>query len=236
MNMKLTKFVIASISVALGVWNTSAQVIPGGYYRFERVNFSLVVRQQALTHLTLGPGVWTVKTMRMGNKEILKYLAEAFHTIWPAGAQLAVLTDTRDLYEYPISREIYVLDKDGNFLSRGNGGYFLNETNKAYFTIQFAEVLKTGKDKPGWPLETDDATRFQTIRFQLYRIEDDPLVYTDLQFQGFYAEAYHQKSSYYTNSLSMSGTASLNGDGQMNNTWTVVSGRVSIAGKWVDIF
>jgi hypothetical protein len=234
--MKPTKFIFATMAVTLAVWNSSAQVIPGGYYRFERVNFSLVVRQQALTHLTFGPGVWTVKTMRMGNKEILKYLAEAFHTAWPAGARLAVLTDTRDLYEYPISREIYVLDKDGNFLSRGNWGYYLNETNNAYFRINFVSVLKAGKDKPGWPVETDDATRFQIIRFQLYRIEDDPSVYTDLQFQGFYTEAYHQKSSYYTNTLSMSGKASLSGDGQMNNTWTLVSGRVGIAGKWVDVF
>jgi len=231
------KFIFTTIAVALAAWNSSAQTIPGGYYRFERINFSLVVRQQGLTHLTYGPGVWTVKTMRMGNKEILKYLEEAFHTTWPAGAQLAVLTDTRDLSEYPILREIYVLDKDGNFLNRCDGGYYLNETNNACFRMNFVTVLKAGKYNPNWPVaETDDATRFQTIRFQLYRIEDDPSVYTDLQFQGFYTEAYHQKASHMTNTLSMSGKASLSGDGQMNSTWTLVSGRMSIAGKWVDVF
>jgi len=236
-NMKLTTFAFATIAVALGVWNANAQPIPGGYSRFERINFSLVIRQQESGHWGITSGIWTVKTMRMGNKELLKYLAEAFHTTWPAGARLAVLTDIRDWFPYPDYQRIYVLDKDGNVLSDGNWGFYLNETNNAYFRINWRSPLRAGKYlNTGWSLESDDATHFRILSFQLYRIEDDPLVYTDLQFQGFDAQVYHQESSYNTNRISMSDKANLSGDGLMSNTWTVVNGQVTIAGKWVDVF
>jgi hypothetical protein len=232
--MKLTKLTFTAMVAAFAVWTSNAQVIPGGYYRFEKVSFSLVIRQQALNHQSIGSGIWTVKTMRMGNKELLKYLAEAFHTSWPAGAQLAVLSDTRDIY--PIYRQIYVLDKAGNPLSSGNWGYYLNETNNAYFRVNCGLSVKAGKYANRWPLETYNITHSQIISFELYRIEDDPSVYTDLKFQGLDTEMYSQRMSYYTNTISMVDHANLCGDGTMNDTWTVVSGRVTVAGKWKDVF
>jgi protein associated with RNAse G/E len=231
--MKLTKFAFTAMVAALAVWTSSAQVRPGGYYRYEKVNFNLVVKQQALNYQGIGSGIWTVKTMRMGNKELLTYLAEAFHTSWPAGAHLAVLRDTRDYSSYP---EIYVLDKDGNYLGGGSWGYYLNETNNAYFSVNCGFSVIAGKYAYGWPLTTYNVTHSHIISFQLYRIEDDPSVYTDLNFQGLDTEKYHQNMNGYTNSISMSDHADLSGDGLMNDTWTIVSGHVTIGGKWVDVF
>ena len=172
--------------------------------------------------------------MRIGNKDLLKYLAEVFHTSWPDGAQLAILSDTEDIY--PIYREIYVLDKAGNALSSGNWGYFLNETNNAYFRVNCGLAVKTGNYKNTWPKETYNVTNSQIISFELYRIEDDPSVYTDLKFQGLDTEMYSQRSSYYTNNIFMQERANVSGDGTMNTMRTVVSGHVTIAGHWMDVF
>ena len=172
----------------------------------------------------------------MGNKELLKYLAGAFHTSWPDGAHLAVLRDTRDYSIYSTYPEIYVLDKDGNYLGSGNWGYYLNETNYAYFRINCDFPVTVGKYAYGWPLTTYNVAHSQIISFQLYRIEDDPSVYTDLNFQGLDREKYSQRMVGYTNTLSMVEHANVCGDGTLNETWIIVSGHVTIAGKWVDVF
>jgi len=236
--MKPTKFIFATMAVALAVWNASAQVIPGPNSPFEKVYFNLILQQQGVTWGRLSKGYgyyWTVKTMRMNNKEQLKLLADDFHTQWPPGARLALLTDTRDVF--PVPRDLYVLDKDGNVLNSAEIGWFQDETNRAYFGINFHVSLKAGKYIPGWPVETDNARRYQLLYFQLYRNEDtNPAVYTDLNFQGVDTETYCQKSSYYTNSVSITERIPVNGEGMMNGTWTVVSGHVTIAGRWVEVF
>jgi hypothetical protein len=236
--MKPTKFIFATMVIALGVWNSSAQVIPGSNSPFEKINFNLIIRQQGVTWGRLSKGYgyyWTVKTMRMNNKDLLKLLADNFHTQWPPGARLALLTDTRDLF--PVPRDLYVLDKDGNVLNSAEIGWFQDLTNRAYFGINFHASLKAGKYTPGWPVETDNVKRYQLLYFQLYRNEDtNPAVYTDLNFQGVDTETYRQKSSYYTNSVSITERIPVNGEGMMNGTWTVVSGHVTIAGRWVEVF
>jgi hypothetical protein len=238
MNMKLPTFAFVTVAVALGIWSSSAQVIPGPNSPFEKINFSLIIQQQGVTWGRLSKGYgyyWTVKTMRMGNKGMLKYFADAFHTQWPPGAHLAMLTDTRDIFPVPL--DLYVLDKDGNILNSAEIGWVQDETNRANFVISEHVSLKAGKYTDGWPVETDNVKRYQLLYFQLYRNEDtNPAVYTDLNFQGVDTETYCQKSSYYTNSVSITERIPVNGEGMMNGTWTVVSGHVTFAGKWVSVF
>jgi hypothetical protein len=234
--MKLTKLAFAGVVAALAVWTSNAQIIPGGYYQFEKINFKLVVQQQDLVHANTGSGfVWTVKTMKMGNKEMLRYMAEAFHMEWPAGAQLAMLRDTRDFY--PVHHELYVLDKDGQPVWSGNMGYYLNETNAAYLRVNCGFALKAGKDEYKWPVETYKVTNTRIISFWFFRTEDaDPSVSTDLTIQGVDTDKiqFRVDNSKYTSSKSLSEHASVSGAGMMNGAWTVISGSVAIAGKSKD--
>jgi hypothetical protein len=234
--MKLTKLALAGGVVALAAWTLNAQIIPGGYYRFEKINFSLVVQQQDLVHASTNSGfVWTVKTMKMGNKDILNYMAEAFHTEWPKGAQLALLTDTRDFY--PLHHELYVLDKDGQPLWSGNMGYYLNETNAAYLRVDCGFALKAGKDEYKWPVENYRVTNSRILTFQFFRTEDaDPSVFTDLEIQGLDTDKrlFYLDNSKYTAIRALSESAYVSGAGMMNGTWTIISGWVTIAGKWVE--
>ena len=60
--MKPTKFIFATMVVALVVWNSSAQVIPGPNSPFEKINFSLIIQQQGVTwgRLSKGYGYYTL--------------------------------------------------------------------------------------------------------------------------------------------------------------------------------
>jgi len=230
------------MAFALVVGNSNAQDIPGEYGQFEKVNFSLTLKQQASAPPYLEAGNWTVRTMRMGNKEMLKYLADAFHTNWPVGAQLAVLVDTREVIPYSLFRELYILDKAGNPLMSADLGYSLNETNYAYFRINCGAPVTVGKSTNSWsPItrEICNVTHFQILSFQFYRIEDDPSVTTDLELQGLDTEKYN--SYLYSgpgvtlnarSGISISEKAYVSGAGLMNDTWTVVGGWVTIEGKW----
>jgi hypothetical protein len=237
--MKLTKFAFTAMVAALAVWTSSAQIIPGGPYRYEKINFKLVVEQQALIRSNSAPATYvsTVKTMRMTNKDLLKYMAEAFHTSWPAGAQLALLSDTREIF--PVYRELYVLDKAGNPLWNASEGYYVNETNYAFFSINCRLPVTAEKDVDQSPSENVSATHHYLISFQLYRSDDtDPSAYTDLNFQGLNTEKYRFNLNYsgYTRRLSISDHVGVEGDGLINDTWAVVSGHVTVAGKWKNIF
>jgi len=235
--MKISKFAFAAMIAALAVWTSNAQIIPGGYYQFERINFSLVVEQQGPTcSHNVFDSLWTGKAMRMGNKELLQFLGEAFHQQWPEGAQLALLRDIRD--GYPIFPEIYILDKTGHQVWSGNWGYYLNETNYAYFRVWLDYPVKAGKSEYKWPMETYNVVQSRMISFELYRTEDDPSVFTDLVIQGLDKEKYQSYLDYsqYSSGLYISDGARLSADGPMNGIWTVVGGSVTIYGKWHNQF
>lgn len=234
--MKLTKFAFTAVLMALTVWTSGAQIIPGDLSKLEKINFSLTLKQQIQPPINPASTTWTVKTVRMGNKELLNYLAAAFHTNWPDGAQLAVWRDPRDYDPYRDSREIYIVDKAGNPLWNCSWGYYLNETNYAYFNISCSWSTKVGNYVNQWPLQIYNVTHSQIITFHLYRIDDDWSYYTDLSLQGPDTEKYSQKTVEYTTTTTRKEHADLYGVGPINAASSIVSGHVSIAGKRVDVF
>jgi len=92
--------------------NVTFGAVPGataaGISNYLSLNISLTVVQQALEATNKnGDGktyIWTVNKMKFNNKTLLKLLAEAAGTSWPAGARL----------EYDLqSRQVVVADKTG---------------------------------------------------------------------------------------------------------------------------
>ena len=231
--MKPTPLLLAIMLAVLTLDIAPGQVIPSGSDPFERIQFSLIVRQQDIPRFSSYlNNDWTAKTMRLGNKDILKLLAAAFHTEWPAGAHLGVYRYDWD--EDVTFRYLYVLDKDGNPLWNCGEGYFVDETNNASFQIGSGSPVQNGwyKSKWGFMNQTLSNTCFQMMAFHLYRYDDtDPTAFTDLTLQGldtekYYSRHYTQKHFSYTRILDC---AHLSGAGTVNGTWTVVSGSVTIS-------
>jgi hypothetical protein len=240
--MKPTLSLFAILFAMLFAGVSHSQIIVSGSSPFEKIQFSLVVRQQDSTEAGGSPidRRWTAKTMRLGNKDILKLLAAAFHTEWPKGAQLGVYRD--DWGDGLILRYLYVLDKDGNPLWSCNEGYFIDETNRAFLSVSSGNAIQDGWSKWKGVNKRYYNTYYQMISFHLYRNDDtDSSAFTDLELQGLNAEKYYfryisRANSYPYVHITSSDRADLSAEGWLNGTWTVVSGTVSISWKWEDQF
>lgn len=103
--MKPIKVASLALMGTLALVACSAKAQPTGDYL--KLNVSLTLQQQALLGTNKnGDGktyISTVEKSKLGNKDLLKLLAEMFDTTWPAGAQL----------EYEIGMGLVVADKTG---------------------------------------------------------------------------------------------------------------------------
>jgi hypothetical protein len=222
--MKPTKFASLAIVVTLVMGAISAQARPA--YQFEKLNFSLTVRQQGLDYSNSAPSIYisTLEESKISSKDLLNFLADAFNTNWPAGAKLAM--------EY-YGGDIYVVDKTGtNPVFNASAGINLGGTNVAYFRFDPVASVHAGKAVEKTP-GSMRFTSYQMISFHLYRSDDaDPSVYTDLNFQGLTTAKLNSSWNSVTGNTSVEDNAQVSGEGVLNDAWAELNGKVTGYGKW----
>ena len=233
--MKSNKLTFAAIVTAFALWasNAQAQLLN----RFETLNFSLVAMQQEIDDS--GPSgpygnvlLPNIETSKITSKNLLKYLATALNTNWPAGAQLAL-----DQIEGPIGiRDIFVVDKTGtNTVFDVSTGINVGDTNVVYFSYDSDRVVVSSKSVTKALLRVTAGTEFGKIFFHLFD-EQNGIIKTDLYFEGLSTIEFHSSMASTTNKIAEHGTASeqapVTGDGTFNGEWTVVKGKVTGSEKW----
>ena len=220
--MKLTKLASTAIVAALALWTSSADAVTT--YQFQTLNFSLTARQQGLDFSNSAPATYisTVKTSKITSKDFLSFLATAFKTNWPTGAQLALDNNSRD---------IFVVDKTGtNPVFNASIGINVGDTNVAFFTFDYDSSVFAGKevDKVGGG---QSATDYMIVFFRLFN-ETNGVITTDLSFQGFDVTKIGASFGSTTETISVSDAASVAGDGTISGKFTVVNGKATASGKW----
>jgi hypothetical protein len=222
-DMKLLKFASMTIVAVLALCASNAKAKPASF-QFEKLNFTLTATQQELDNSEMSSNVFvsTVQTFKISNKDLLSFLATAFNTNWPAGAQLAMEINSGD---------VFVVDKTGtNFIADvSNAGQ--GETNFGYFTVGFNPTVFSGKavnkSNGGSQMQTSSGKVF----FHLY-YQQNGIPTTDFYFDGLGASKFSKKIVDITETMTQWDKIPITGDGTFDSTWTVVNGKVTGAGKW----
>jgi hypothetical protein len=233
-----------AIAVLLVLWASNAQAQVLG--RFEKLNFSLIAMQQELGDS--GPYgsvvLPNIETSKITSKDLLKYLATALNTNWPAGAQLALgeaeVPSGPGYGPLPIIWDIFVVDKIGtNPVFDVSTGINVGDTNVVYFsydsdgTVVLIKGVSLEKTKE--LLRVSARTEFGLVFFHLFD-EQNGITNTDLYFDGLNTIKFHSYMASTTNEITEHGTTSeqapVTGDGTFNDEWTVVKGKVTGSMKW----
>jgi hypothetical protein len=221
--MKLTQFASMIIVIVFALWASNVKAQPASF-QFEKLNFTLTATQQELDNSEMSPNVFisTVQTFRINNKDLLSFLATAFNTNWPSGAQLAMEINSED---------IFVVDKTGTNLIADVSNVGRGATNFGYFTVGFNSTVFSGKavNKPNGRSQTQ--TSSGKVFFHLHYQQND-IPTTDLYFDGLGASKFSKKIVDITETMTQWDKIPVTGDGTFDNTWTVVKGKVAGAGKW----
>jgi hypothetical protein len=247
--MKSNKPAFVAIAVLLVLWASNAQAQVLG--RFEKLNFSLIAMQQELGDS--GPYgsvvLPNIETSKITSKDLLKYLATALNTNWPAGAQLALgeaeVPSGPGYGPLPIIWDIYVVDKTGtNPVFDVSTGINVGDTNVVYFSYDSDALVFSSKDvrlaetneSPGpFSINSGTGTGFGKIFFHLFN-EQNGVTNTDLYLDGLNTVESHSISILISNKITEHGTTSeqapVTGDGTFNDEWTVVKGKVTGSEKW----
>lgn len=240
--MKMHRFASAVIMATLALWVSyaQAQAIP-----FPKLNFNLIAAQQELDVSETSSNVFvsTIKTFRITNKDLLDFLATALHTNWPAGAHLV-----------RVATDIVVADKAGtNIVYDVSTGINDGDTNVVFFSMDIDRtvvrsdveakgelVAVTNEFGPGVGFRGDSGSisvqgsNFGKIFFRLF-YEQDGVTNTDLYFEGLNTGEFHSNRVLTTNKITGYAIAiqqaPVTGDGTLNNTWTVIKGKVSSSVK-----
>ena len=237
--MKSNKLTFAAIAVVLALWasNAQAQLLN----RFETLNFSLVAMQQEIDD-SVPPGPYgnvllrNIETSKITSKDLLKYLATALNTNWPAGAQLALGEREVDQFPPDIVLDIFVVDETGtNPVFDVSTGINVGDTNVVYFSFDSDGTVVSSKSVTKELLRVTAGTEFGKIFFHLFD-EQNGITNTDLYFDGLNTIKFHSNMASTTNTIAEHGTASeqapVTGDGTFNDEWTVVKGKVTGLEKW----
>ena len=229
--MRLNKLALAAIATALTLWSSNGKAVIVRGYQFEKLNFSLTAEQQGLENSETSSNVFvsTIKTSRISSKDLLSFLATAFHTNWPAGAQLALDN---------FSSDIFVVDKTGtNDVVNVSTGINVGDTNVVYFTFDFDTPVVGRKSAS---LEKSKEWFYFGTQIQVGRIffhlfnEQNGVTNTDLIFDGLSVVKLYSTGETTTNRVTLhtatSEQASVAGDGTFNLKWTVVKGYVTSSG------
>jgi hypothetical protein len=242
--MKSNKLAFVAIAVGLAWWASNAQSQVLG--RFEKLNFSLVAMQQEIDD-SVPPGPYgnvllrNIETSKITSKDLLKYLATALNTNWPAGAQLALGEREVDQFPPDIVLDIFVVDETGtNPVFDVSTGATLG-TNIVYFSYDSDRVVVSSKsvslEKTNELLRVTAGTEFGKIFFHLFD-EQNGIIKTDLYFEGVSTIEFHSSMASTTNKITEHGTTSeqapVTGDGTFNDEWTVVKGKVTGSMEWKD--
>ena len=235
--MKLTKFASLAIMATLALGAYSAKATPASSsYQFELLNFSLTTMQQDLyassnsaTRVSTNY-IYTTKTVKLTNKELLSFLATAFNTSWTY-AQLALSLSNFDIYVVDHTGTNPLLDVSVEMVMTN-----IHTTNTAQFYVDFDDSVTAGKDIEK-SSGSETATDNMIIYFELDRsVGTNAAAYTHLEFQGLDQSKFSASWIDHTSDkISASDKATVSGDGDVNNKWTVVSGTVTGKGNWKNI-
>jgi hypothetical protein len=213
--------------------NLTFGAVPGataaGISNYLSLDFSLTVIQQALEATNKnGDGktyIWTVNKMKFNNKTLLKLLAEASGTSWPAGARL----------EYDLqSRQVVVADK-----TRTNILFIcddrMSHTN-VYLTLSWDEGAGpvSGKVVQSNPDKCNLTANWQA-RFDIYfdSVGDWQLP-TEFHASGLSVEKYSNKVTRAGNIANIQETFTPFSRGQLNGQSAVLTGKITAKGKTTD--
>jgi hypothetical protein len=185
-----------------------------------------------------------IETSKITSKDLLKYLATALNTNWPAGAQLALgeaeVLSGPGYGPLPIIWDIFVVDKTGtNPIFDVSTGINVGDTNVVYFSYDSDGTVFSLKgvslEKTKEVLRVSAETQFGKIFFHLFD-EQNGITNTDLYFDGLNTIKFHSNMASTTNKIIEHGTTSekapVTGDGTFNDKWTVVKGKVTGSEKW----
>jgi hypothetical protein len=248
--MKSNKLAFAASAIVLALWASNVKAVPELPFQFEKLNFSLVALQQELGNS--GPYgdvvLPNIETSKITSKDLLKYLATALNTNWPAGAQLALgemlgeieVPSGQAYGPLPIIWDIFVVDKTGtNPVFDVSTGINVGDTNVVYFSYDSDGTVFSIKgvslEKTKEVLRVSAETQFGKIFFHLFD-EQNGITNTDLYFDGLNTIKFHSNMASTTNKIIEHGTTSekapVTGDGTFNDKWTVVKGKVTGSEKW----
>jgi hypothetical protein len=244
--MKSNKPAFVAIAVLLVLWASNAQAQVLG--QFEKLDFSLIAMQQELGDS--GPYgsvvLPNIETSKITSKDLLKYLATALNTNWPAGAQLALgeagVSSGPGYGPLSIIWDIFVVDKTGtNPVFDVSTGINVGDTNVVYFSYDSDGTVASIKVKGASLAKTKEIVRvsaeteFGMVFFHLFD-EQNGITNTDLYFEGLNTIKFHSNMASTTNKITEQGTTSeqapVTGDGTFNDEWTVVKGKVTGSEKW----
>jgi hypothetical protein len=232
--MKLNKLAFAAIVAVLALWASNGKATPEIAYQFEKLNFSLTALQPEINIPETSYGndeAATIKASKITNKDLLRFLATAFDTNWPAGAQLALDN---------LRRDIFVVDKTGtNPVFNVSTGINIGDTNVVYFSFDSDRTVVSSQsvslEMTKELLRVAAGTDFGKIFFHLFN-EQNGIINTDLYFDGLNTIKFHSITILITNKITGYGTTSeeapVTGDGTFNDEWTVVKGQVTGSAKW----
>jgi hypothetical protein len=231
--MKLNKLAFAAIAAVLALWASNGKATPEIAYQFEKLNFSLTALQPEINIPETSYGndeAATIKASKITNKDLLRFLATAFDTNWPAGAQLALDN---------LRRDIFVVDKTGtNPVFNVSTGINIGDTNVVYFSFDSDRTVVSSQsvslEMTKELLRVAAGTDFGKIFFHLFN-EQNGIINTDLYFDGLNTIKFHSITILITNKITGYGTTSeqapVTGDGTFNDEWTVVKGNVTGSAK-----
>jgi hypothetical protein len=222
--MKMIKLASAAIVAMFALWAANAKALPATY-QFERLNFILVAEQQGLVNVQTSPGVYvsTLKPLKVTTKDLLKFLATACNTNWPAGSQLAVDN---------LSQDIFIVDKNGkNPVFNVSAGINVGGTNVAYLSFGANPTVFTGRTASNKTDTYRRQTHYGKVFLHLFS-EQNGITNTDLYLDGLDAADTNEHTVNATITVTGSESAWVTGDGTFNNTWVVIKGRVTGFGKW----
>ena len=231
--MKLNKLAFAAIVAVLALLASNGKATPEIAYQFEKLNFSLTALQPEINIPETSYGndeAATIKASKITNKDLLRFLATAFDTNWPAGAQLALDN---------LRRDIFVVDKTGtNPVFNVSTGINIGDTNVVYFSFDSDRTVVSSQsvslEMTKELLRVAAGTDFGKIFFHLFN-EQNGIINTDLYFDGLNTIKFHSITILITNKITGYGTTSeqapVTGDGTFNDEWTVVKGNVTGSAK-----
>ena len=210
--------------LTLSAYGAKAEILED----YLKVSVSLTVVQQALYDTNKsGDGITyvsTVQKQKVGNKVLLKLLAEMFDTTWPAGAQL----------EYDMAADqLIVADKTGTNVLFYCGDGVSDESREAFVTLDFfyrgGPYSGTGIDAtPGSGKYTGYWQGTIAIHYDNF---SDESVYTDFQGNGLNIEKYSEKYTSTSRSLSRGETFTPFTIGFAANVDAIVTGKITAKGK-----
>jgi hypothetical protein len=229
--MKIANSAVTALvaALALGASSAQAQVLLEPVHEFEPLHFALVAGQTTNVETVVSSNTTNstaiIKHSKITTQNLLSFLATAFNTNWPGGAQLALDNWTG---------HIFVVDKAGTDpLYDASVGITNGSVKTVYFSCRtdgydvYQDDPPIRHHSPNEPSYRE--TRYGKIFFHLFS-EQNGSAATDLSWDGLDTS---ELTAATNDIVIQADTAPVTGSGVFENgTATVITGEVSGSGTW----